>query len=173
MIADESQPATEVAQTTAQMRATHKQDASFLRHGLDCLTAIIGSPMFVSLLSGAIFIWVVINLAAQWHGYGPFDPPPFAWLEVVAATSSLVIGALILTTQRREDRLADDRAHLILELTIANDQKIAKIIALLEESRRDNPQITNRVDDQAEAMATPSDTAAVLEAIKDIRDDVV
>ena len=82
------------------------------------------------------------------------------------------MATLILTTQRREDRLADHRAQLILELSIANDQKIAKIIGLLEESRRDNPAITDRVDDQAAAMSNPSDTEAVLAAIKELRDDI-
>jgi uncharacterized membrane protein len=165
--------AIEVAQTTAQMRATHKQEASVLQHGLDDLTAIIGSPLFVALLSGVMFVWVAGNLLAEKLGLGWIDPPPFAGLEAFAAIGSLLIVALILTTQRREDQLADHRTQLILELSIANDQKIAKIIALLEESRRDNPAITNRVDDQAAAMATPSDTAAVLEAIKDSRDDVI
>ena len=101
------------------------------------------------------------------------DWPPFAGLEFVAAIGALLIAALILTTQRREDQLADFRSQLILELSISNDQKIAKIIELLEESRRDNPEIVDRVDDQAAAMSTPSDTEAVLEAIKVLRDDSV
>ena len=85
----------------------------------------------------------------------------------------MLMVALILTSQRREDQLADDRAQLILELSISNDQKIAKIIQLLEESRRDNPAITDRIDDQAAAMATPADTDAVLSAIKELREETL
>ena len=118
-------------------------------------------------------MWVGGNLAAPWLGLEPIDPAPFVWLELVTATSALVVAALILTTQRREDKLADNRAQLILELAISNDQKIAKIVGLLEESRRDNPNLVNRVDDEADAMSTPSDTEAVLEAIKDLRTDLV
>ena len=160
-----------VAQTTAQLRATHRREASLLEQALDRLTAIIGWPGFVPLLSCAIFAWVTANLAVAGLGLAPADPPPFVWLQALTSTGALVVAALILTTQRREDMLADHRAELILEMSISNDQKISKIIALLEESRRDNPAITDRVDHQATAMSAPSDAAAVLDAIKELRDD--
>ncbi len=162
----------EVAHTTAQLRAAHRQETSLLQKGLDRLTAVIGWPGFVPLLILSIISWVLGNLAAPRLGWRAPDPPPFVWLTAAMSTGALVLGALILTTQRREDRLADQRAQLVLELSISNDQKIAKIVGLLEESRRDNPAIANRIDAQAAAMSTPSDTHAVLEAIKELRDDM-
>jgi uncharacterized membrane protein len=162
---------TEVARTTARLRSTHRHEASPLQQALDHLTAIIGWPGFVALLGLAILAWIVINLAMARLGFSPVDPPPFVGLQGVSSTGALLVAVLILTTQRREDKLADHRAQLILELSISNDQKIAKIVGLLEESRRDNPAIADRVDDEAAAMSTPSDTEAVLDAIKDLRDD--
>ena len=44
---------------------------------------------------------------------------------------------LILATQRREYQLAQLREQLTLELAILSEQKTAKVIQLLEESRRD------------------------------------
>ena len=120
----------------------------------------------------AVLTWVLGNLTAQWFGLVCPDPPPFVWLQTATSTGALVLAALILTTQRREDKLADYRAQLILELTISNDQKNAKIVALLEEGRRDNPAIVDRIDDQADAMSVPCDTDAVLEAIKELRADI-
>lgn len=52
-------------------------------------------------------------------------------------------------------------------------QKSAKIIALLEELRRDNPMIGNRHDAEAEALSTPADPNSVLEAIKVSREDLL
>jgi uncharacterized membrane protein len=75
---------------------------------------------------------------------------------------------LILVTQQREDQLAQHREHLILELALLGEQKTAKVIELLEESRRDNPLIRNRVDQEAEDMAQPADPQEVLDAIKEI-----
>ncbi len=51
---------------------------------------------------------------------------------------------LILTTQRRADELAQHREQLTLELAILSEQKTAKVIELLEEMRRDNPNLRNR-----------------------------
>jgi uncharacterized membrane protein len=64
---------------------------------------------------------------------------------------------LILATQRRDDMLAQRRERMMLELAILSEQKLAKIIQLLEESRRDNPLLDNRVDASAAAMETPAD----------------
>jgi uncharacterized membrane protein len=74
---------------------------------------------------------------------------------------------LILATQRREDQLTQRREQLTLELAILSEQKTAKIIQLLEESRRDNPQMHDRHDPEAEAMAQPADPGSVLAAIRE------
>ena len=80
---------------------------------------------------------------------------------------------LILTTQRREDEMAGHREQLTLELAILSEQKSAKIIALLEELRRDNPMIRDRHDAEAEALSTPADPNSVLEAIKESREELL
>jgi uncharacterized membrane protein len=72
-----------------------------------------------------------------------------------------------LSTQRREYQLAQLREQHTLELAILSEQKTAKVIQLLEQSRRDNPLIRNRVDQEAEAMAQPADPQSVLHAIKE------
>ena len=80
---------------------------------------------------------------------------------------------MILATQRREDQLAGHREQLTLELAILGEQKSAKIIQLLEEMRRDDPSLANRVDHEAAAMATPADPQAVLDAIKDSHEEAL
>jgi uncharacterized membrane protein len=85
----------------------------------------------------------------------------------VVSLVSLYIVVLILATQRREYQLAQLREQLTLELAILSEQKTAKVIQLLEESRRDNPLIRNRVDQEADAMAQPADPKSVLDAIKE------
>ena len=155
------------AQATAQLRAQHKLETSALQLAVDRLTAVVGRPGFVAALGATIAAWVVGNLAVEALGFTPPDPPPFFWLEGAASTGALLVAALILTTQRREDQLANHRAQLILELSILNDQKTSKIIQLLEEGRRDNPALSDRVDTQAVAMSMPADPHAVLVAIKE------
>jgi uncharacterized membrane protein len=82
--------------------------------------------------------WVGLNLGAVAFGVRPIDPPPFSWLGGAVSLVSLYMVVLILATQRREDRLAQRREMLILELALLSEQKTAKVIQLLEESRLDN-----------------------------------
>jgi uncharacterized membrane protein len=79
---------------------------------------------------------------------------------------------LILTTQRRADRLASRREQMTLELSLLSERKTAKIVELLEELRRDSPGVKARIDDEAKAMATPVDTRAVRDAIISINEEV-
>ena len=110
---------------------------------------------------------MTLNLLAGPVGYPVLVPPPFSWLEGTVSLASLYIVVLILATQRREDQLTQRREQLTLELAILRDQKTAKIIQLLEESRRDNPQMHDRHDPEAEAMAQPADPGSVLAAIRE------
>jgi uncharacterized membrane protein len=80
---------------------------------------------------------------------------------------ALYVTLFILTTQRRDDELASYREQLTLELAILGEQKAAKIISLIEELRRDDPTLRNRVDEVAAAMSIPADPQVVLDAIKE------
>ena len=94
----------------------------------------------------------------------PTRLPLRGWLE-----PSLYLLILILTTQRGDDRLTQRRELLNLELTILSEQKIAKVVAMLEELRLDSPHVHNRVDELAEVMAQPADPQSVIDAIKESR----
>jgi len=87
--------------------------------------------------------WISLNLLAGALGYRPIDPPPFSGLAGAVSLMSLYMVILILATQQREYQLAKLREQLTLELAILSEQKTAKVIQLLEESRRDNPLIRN------------------------------
>ena len=110
--------------------------------------------------------WMLASLGLRAVGAGSFDPPPFPWLELASTLTSLGVMVLILITQRRDDQLARHREQMTLELAILSEQKLAKIIELLEESRRDNPLLADRVDRSAEAMAEPADPKILVAAIK-------
>jgi uncharacterized membrane protein len=74
-------------------------------------------------------------------------------------------------TQQREEQIAQHHEKLMLELIILSEQKTAKVIQLLEEARRDNPFLRNRIDQDADDMAQPADPSVVLNTIKDTHVD--
>ena len=151
---------------TGLLRRNHARDTSWLQRGVDQVTAVVGWPGFSPLLILAVGIWIGGNLLALRVARGAWDPPPFPGLQAVIGGAALLVSALVLTTQRREAELLGHRQQLILELSILNDQRVAKIIELIEEARRDNPLIPSRPDHAAAAMSEPSDPHQVLDAIK-------
>jgi uncharacterized membrane protein len=128
-------------------------------------TGVIARPAFVGILTLLIAAWIVANLALR--GLAP-DRPPFPWLEEALTLMALYMAILILITQRRADMLATHREQMTLQLASLGEQKAGKIIALIEEMRRDSPHIVDRHDAEAEAMANPVDASAVSKALENI-----
>lgn len=155
-----------VAQATALLRAEHDNATSTFQRAAARITHLAGLPWFIVLLTAVILGWMGANISAGMLGLHEPDPPPFTWLQGAISTGALYMAALILTTQRSQDRLATHREHLTLELAIIADQKVAKIVELLEELRRDSPTIADRRDNEAQTMAKPTDPEVVLQAIK-------
>ena len=156
----------------ATLHADHQQQTTRVEAMVDRVTALLGSPAFLGVLSLFVLLWIAVNVSLIVFGHTPIDGPPFPWLSGGLSLAALYIGTLILTTQRRADRLASKREQMTLELGMMSEQKAAKIIQLIEELRYDSPEIKNRVDDEATAMAMPADPRAVLEAIADTRQEM-
>jgi uncharacterized membrane protein len=161
----------EAARTIAQLRTEHHQKVTPLQRAVDRMTALLGRPQLIGVLTVIIIGWIGVNLLAVIFGYRPIDPPPFSLLAHAVSLVSFYIVVLILIAQRREDQFSQHYEQLVLELVILSEQKTAKVIQLLEEARRDNPHIHNGVDQEADETAQAADPSSVLNAIKDIRAD--
>lgn len=154
------------ASATARLSADHQLETAFVQRIVDRVTAFVARPWFVIMLVPVMLAWIAGNYGARLAGWHALDAPPFNWLQTVVGIVALPIAALILSSQRRQDQLSSHREELALELAILNDQKTSKLIALLEELRRDTPIISDRIDAIAKAMSTPADTQVVIDAIK-------
>lgn len=157
----------EHAETIAAIRARAENRLSVSQRFVEALTARIGRPSTIAILSVLIATWTIGNGLAHHAGGRAFDPPPFFWLQGVAALYAALISTFVLATQNREKRHGEQRAYLELQVNLLAEQKTAKIIALLEELRRDMPTVRDRVDRQADAMQKPVDTTAVLNTLQD------
>jgi uncharacterized membrane protein len=159
----------ETIQSIARLHAEHRANATRHQLAVDRITSIFGRPVFIAALTAVVISWMSLNGLAETLDYRPFDPPPFAWLSGATSLASLYLVVLILTTQSRDNRLTQRREQLTLELAILSEQKTAKVVALLEELRRDSPAVRDRVDKQADVMARPSDPQSVIDAIEETR----
>jgi uncharacterized membrane protein len=156
----------------AELHAQHHRRASPVQRVVDRSVRTLSRPRFVGVLTIVIVGWVAVNYALSAYGHA-FDMFPFPLLQDAGSMLALYLTILILITQRREDELTQHREQLTLELAILGEQKNAKIIQLLEELRRDNPMIHDRIDEEAEALSTPADPQAVLDAIKDTHEEML
>lgn len=122
----------------------------------------VARPRVLFVLLCAALMWVGFNSAIRTG----FDPPPFNMLANLCSVFAFLTAILILIAQWHETELANRREELTLELAILSEQKSAKLIQLLEELRRDLPNVSDRVDPEAETLAEPTDPAAVFDALK-------
>jgi uncharacterized membrane protein len=153
--------------TLATLHARGESEVSIHQRTIEKVTAFLGRPLFLNLTIALVAVWVFLNLPAQRPHFIPFDPPPFSLLSWLVSTGGLLVTIVVLITQNRQARLAERRAQLDLQVNLLAEQKIAKVIALLEELRRDSPNIKNRADPEAEAMSESADAHAVLDALEE------
>jgi uncharacterized membrane protein len=152
--------------TIAALHAAHNREAHALQKAVSRATGGIARPVTLILITVAIAGWVMLNLALTTFGHAALDPFPFPLMSAAVSTIGLYLAAMILITQRHDDEMATRREQITLELAILSEQKSAKIIALLEEFRRNDPNQGDDRDEVAEALAEPADAQVVLDAIR-------
>lgn len=154
----------------AELHARHHREIAPVERVVDRSVVFMSRPRFVGYLTAFIVAWVLLNFGLQNRA---FDLFPYPLLQDAGSALGVYITILILIRQRRDDEIAQAREQLTLELAILGEHKNAKIIQLLEELRRDNPLIHDRVDAEAEALSVPADPQAVLDAIKDTHEELL
>lgn len=152
--------------TVASLVARAEQGVSPQQRRVEILASHLGRPRALHLIVVFASLWVAANVLTMTLGARPVDPPPFAWLQGLTGLVALLMTTTILTTQNRQSRHAEQRAQLDLQVNLLAEQKIAKLIALIEELRRDIPIVRDRVDHVAEVMKEPVDAHAVLSALE-------
>ncbi len=156
--------------TLASLAERAERNVSSHQRRIERFTAQLGRPRSIYVIAAFAALWTAVNALGPYLGVRPLDPPPFAWLQGVISFSALLMTTIVLTTQNRQSRHADQRAQLELQVNLLAEQKIAKIISLLEELRRDMPTVRDRVDEVAEIMKEPVDPHAVLSALEQTMD---
>jgi uncharacterized membrane protein len=150
----------------AELHAEHSRGTSRVRLRIARLTRILGRPLFLMSIIFGIAAWMLVNVAILHAGGRPFDSPPFPWLQGTVSGLALIMTILIVSTQQRDDAIGDERDQLTLQLAMLSEQKLTKLIGLLEDLRRDDPHVADRPDVQAAEMAVPTNPLAMSEAIK-------
>lgn len=147
--------------------ALHNQEAREMpthQRVLEEIVTFFGRAAFLYSLLVILTLWIFSSLLGNSL---TIDLPQFSWSEHGLDAAALLISTGVLVRQTRQENLAEQRSQLMLQLNLLSEQKIAKIIALLEELRSDLPDVAKRHDPEAEVMQEATDPIAVLEALEE------
>jgi uncharacterized membrane protein len=164
--ADPGNQLEETVQSLADIHEEHEREVGSIQKLANGVTRALGQPVAVFSVLMLIVAWIVGNvLETRSHGLA-IDRFPFPDLALFATVSAFLATLLILTTQRHEQDVARRRDQLTLHMAVLTEKKIAKVIELLEEQRRDSAVLPSREDTQADEMAQPANPAVSLEKIE-------
>jgi uncharacterized membrane protein len=156
----------EAVSSIAELHAGHERDATGVERLTDGSVRLVSNLKSLAVIVSLVIVWVAMpyvpNIGPHW-----FDPYPYPILDITLSVAAITIAVLILASQRRASRLAELREKMKLEIALLTEHKVTTLIRLIEELRRDSPQVSNRIDVEAEEMAKKSDHGAALEAIED------
>ncbi|MBC7623760.1 MAG: DUF1003 domain-containing protein [Aeromicrobium sp.] len=141
------------------------EQISYWQRLLERVSHIVGQPFFFGLILVFVLVWASVNLLMRYLGIPEFDPAPFFWLQGIMGLAALLTTTIVLTRQNRLAKLEEQRAHLDLKVTLLTEQKAAKLIDLLEELRRDLPNVKNRDDPEAVVLQQSMNPDLVLAAL--------
>ena len=92
----------ETIRSITRLHDEHHQNATPLQRAVDRITALLGRPPFIGVLTIIAAGWISLTLLAAALGY----PPPFSGLGGAVSLVALYMVVLILATQQREYQLA-------------------------------------------------------------------
>lgn len=139
---------------------------SLAERRLERVSRKLAHPGYVVGLLVGVALWIASNLGVASLGVRPFDPPPFQWLQGALTFIAMMTATIVLVGQSRQTKLAEQRAHLDLQINLLTEQKVTKLLHLIEELRADLPVVRERQDPHVSSLKEPTDTARVVSALK-------
>ncbi len=131
------------------------------------VTNRIGQPLTFYLVVVFVVLWITSNLAVLNANGKTFDPPPFSWLQGTLTLSGLLVAILILTTANRVAKIDTQRDKLTLQINLLNERRTAKLVRMIDELRRDSPNIPTHDDPEVVQLSEPTNAQEVSKAIEE------
>jgi uncharacterized membrane protein len=164
-------PISESIESIAELHNHMESKIGRHQRAIEAVTANLGRPRFLYIILLFVLCWIFVNLLLARLHISSFDPPPFYWLQGVVGLSALLMTTVVLITQNRQNKMAEQRRRLDLQVNLVVEQKVTKLIELMEELRLDIPSVKNRHDPEAEALKESIDPHEVLFALNDLMDE--
>lgn len=152
--------------------ASETRKLSRAQRMLEQVVRVNGQPVFLVMTMAFVFAWIGANVWLEFMHRPAFDPLPYHLLHGVVSLGALVTATMVLIKQERLGRLAEQRDHLDLKVMLLTEQKAAKLIELIEELRRDLPDVRDRHDSGAAVLKEALSPDVVLATLEQPLSDV-
>ncbi len=149
---NEADPIDENIQTVAELHKHAENKVSTQQRTIEDMTDFLGRPRFLFIILVFVSLWIIVNMLLIKLGLPSFDPPPFIWLQGVLSLGALLQATMILITQNREDVMTERRTQLDLQVSLILDEKMSKLITMVDELRRVHPDNAEGTDPEVEAL---------------------
>jgi uncharacterized membrane protein len=163
--------AKENLEVLSQFKDSEEAQISGLQLAIERVSRVFGSPAFFLLALVFIAIWIAVNLWGARHGWRYFDAPPFFWLQGLVSCNALLLTVAVLIRQNRMAQVAEHRAHLDLQINLLTEQKVTKLLQIIDAPRRVATTPHGTQDDEVHEMSKPADAHALMHAIKEKQED--
>jgi uncharacterized membrane protein len=138
---------------------------------IERISAFFGSPAYFAFAVAFIMIWMLVNGWGAHAGWYPIDQPPFSWLQGLVSSNALLLTVAVLIRQNRMAKVAEHRSHLDLQINLLSEQKVTKILQIVDELQRELTALRGRPDSEVAEMSKPADAHALMHAIKQKQTD--
>ena len=133
---------------------------------IERISGFFGSPAYFAFALAFIIVWMLLNGWAAHAGFHPIDEPPFPWLQGLVSSNALLLTVAVLIRQNRMAQVAEHRSHLDLQINLLSEQKVTKILQIVDELQRDLTALRGHQDAEVAELTKPADAHALMHAIK-------
>ena len=167
-LVEEFDPVVEHIQTIAEMHKLAESSVPIHQRKIEEVTAFLGRPRFLLIILIAVVLWSGINIILMSFGVPSLDPPPFAWMQGVLTLAALLQTTVILITENRQAVTIERRRQLDLQINLLLDEKMSKLLTMVDEMRRVHPALEDATDPHIEALKKTVDPRESLETLEQL-----
>src|SRR5262245_35787236 len=118
-------------ESIAQLEQSFEQQRTTVDVVSDTVTRFTGSIRFILahvLLFGS---WILLNTVLLPEA-DRFDPFPFGFLGLMVGLEAIFLSTFVLMSQNRQNRMADQWAHVDLQVSLLTEQENTKMLQMLQ-----------------------------------------
>jgi uncharacterized membrane protein len=162
---NDADPINKNIQTIVELHKRAEKDVSKQQRTIENITDLLGRPAFLFNILVFVSFWIIVNVLLIKCGLSSFDPPPFTWLQDILSFGALLLATMILITQNREDVMTERRTQLDLQVSLIIDQKMSKLLTMVDQIRQVHPELENGTDPEVEALKKTVDPHESVKAL--------